>query len=356
MRLANLSVAIPLIASLVWAQDIGGSGPKPPKVDNPSKLGPWKPPASSQGSPPASYTGMGRTLRVNSATDFCLLMPPDPTTQNLVDAEANAVAYCTQPSNDTRPMPDGFITSAHFRKAAGYVAVMGSFNAAVMNLGTNPADCGGEYDNHGAQGVGNPVGVGLPDGAHDFQQFMGSCDIPGKSTFVIRVCSGPRSYDLCDNKYDLMGALYTNPGPYEQDGFDNCDVTDDRALYDLGNGSTFRQGDQVTPLADAYPKPPPSSNCSPTASPAPSGATYTWNQAAAKQTPTANANGGSGSSGSTTGSDNGSGGSTTGSGTGSGTGNGSSSGADSATSRSYGRTPIYAGGSLALLSILVQCL
>lgn len=37
-----------------------------------------------------------------SATDFCLLMPPDPTTQNLVDAEADAVAYCVNPYNNTR--------------------------------------------------------------------------------------------------------------------------------------------------------------------------------------------------------------------------------------------------------------
>lgn len=41
-------------------------------------------------------------------------MPPDPTTQNLVDAEAVAVAYCIHPYNNTRPMPDGFIKTSHF--------------------------------------------------------------------------------------------------------------------------------------------------------------------------------------------------------------------------------------------------
>lgn len=32
----------------------------------------------------------------------------------VVDAEANAVAYCFNPYNGTRPMPDGFIKTAHF--------------------------------------------------------------------------------------------------------------------------------------------------------------------------------------------------------------------------------------------------
>lgn len=33
---------------------------------------------------------------------------------SVVEAEAVAVAYCFNPYNDTRPFPDGFITTAHF--------------------------------------------------------------------------------------------------------------------------------------------------------------------------------------------------------------------------------------------------
>lgn len=35
----------------------------------------------------------------------------------VVEAEAVAVAYCFRPYNDTRPMPDGFIQTAHFVSA-----------------------------------------------------------------------------------------------------------------------------------------------------------------------------------------------------------------------------------------------
>ena len=80
-----------------------------------------------------------------------VFLPPDPTKSNLVEAEGEAVAYCTNPSasglSDTRPMPDGFILTSHFRKTADYVQISGTYNPAVMNLASN--DCGGEYDNHG---------------------------------------------------------------------------------------------------------------------------------------------------------------------------------------------------------------
>lgn len=59
-------------------------------------------------------TGIGKQAQIIGADNFCLYMPPDPTKENLVEAEAVAVAYCFNPYNDTRPMPDGFITTAHF--------------------------------------------------------------------------------------------------------------------------------------------------------------------------------------------------------------------------------------------------
>lgn len=70
--------------------------------------------------------GTTRGLYINSANDFCLLMPPNPVEQNIVDAEAVAVAYCMNPTNDTRPFPDGFLKTAHYRKTPDYVQISGT--------------------------------------------------------------------------------------------------------------------------------------------------------------------------------------------------------------------------------------
>ncbi|PWN99521.1 hypothetical protein FA09DRAFT_359532 [Tilletiopsis washingtonensis] len=287
-----------LLASQAHAQLVGGSGPSAPVLSATAATGSWAP-AATAASPKPALDGTGRQLYINSANDFCLLMPPDPTTQNLVDAEADAVAYCINPMNGTRPMPDGFIVSAHFKKAAGYKQIIGQYNPAVMNLGSGASpDCGGEYDSYGAQGVGNPVGAAVT-GAVDYQQFLGGCDIPGKYTFALRACTDENTHGaLCDHTYDLMGMLYTQPSNYEDAGFDDCEVTDTTPLSVLPNGSTFRQGDSTTPLPSAYRQAPSSSNCVAKQSPAPSGVTYTWNQAAAQQTTGASSSSRGGSSGS----------------------------------------------------------
>ncbi|KAH9821938.1 hypothetical protein DFH28DRAFT_923398 [Melampsora americana] len=298
---------------------IGGDGPRPPAVTATALPGPWTPPKSNvningQSYPPPSMTGMGRQMQLNSATDFCILMPPDPTTQNLVDAEAVAVTYCVNPYNNTRPFPDGFIKTAHFRKTSDYVQISGTYNPAKMNLASN--DCGllgisfrahlihcynsGEYDNHGAMGVGNPVGAAV-DGAHDFMQFIGGCDIPGNAVFCLRACHGPNSYAYCKNTYDLMGCLWTMPGDYEQPGFTNCEANLDLPVGAYpGDGtattSTFVQGQTPTPLPVAAPA---SSLCQTSTSPAASGVTYYWDGTSpAVQTGAANA-GKNGSSGQT---------------------------------------------------------
>jgi len=273
----------------VPAPAIGGSGPPPAPITT-AQVGPWKPPSPSGGLPPPSLTGMGRQLRINSATDFCLLMPPNPTKQNLVDAEADAVAYCTNPVNDTRPIPDGFIKTAHFRRTDKYVQITGTYDPSKMNL--SPNDCGGEYDNHGAMGVGNPVGAAV-DGAHDFMQFMGGCDIPGNAVFCLRACHGGDSYEYCKNTYDLMGCLWVMPGDYDTPGFTNCNANYDLPVgyYPPPGPNPFRQGDPTTPAAVAAPA---SSQCQAVATPVAQGVTYYWAggapAATATASPTANGN------------------------------------------------------------------
>ncbi|KAM0786022.1 hypothetical protein ACM66B_006837 [Microbotryomycetes sp. NB124-2] len=265
-----------------------GTGPDPPAVTAPVAQGTYSPPASVVVSgttyPPPSYTGMGRRMQIVSPTDFCLLAPPDPTTQNLVDAEADAVAYCLgQAFNDTRPMPDYFIKSAHVRRTPDYIQVSGEYQWTRLNL--NPADCGGEYDNHGPSGKGNPVGADVmaafqPNSnattlAHDFAQFLGHCDIPDHGIFCLRACTGDNSYPYCRNTFDLMGCLWTMPGDYLEEGFTECQADSDLPIGVYNSSYTFQQGDSYTPPPVAAPS---SSNCRTMSSPAPSGVTYTFAQ------------------------------------------------------------------------------
>ncbi|KDN50864.1 hypothetical protein K437DRAFT_255037 [Tilletiaria anomala UBC 951] len=284
LQAAVVALVISAASAPVLAQGVGGAGPPAPSLTVTAATGTWKPVAPTSGAGAGlgtgSLSGMGRQAYINSATDFCLFLPPNPVQDDLVQAEADAVAYCINAFNGTRPMPDGFITSAHFRKTDHYVQVVGTFNPAVMNLDVQ--DCGGEYDNHGAQGVGNPVGAAI-SGANNFFQFIGSCDIPGQSTFGIRACSGDAgtSYSYCNNRYDLMGLLFVMPdNDIANAGFTNCDATDPLPVGHYPGGSTFQQGDSSTPDASHYPPAPSSSNCQTVSPPTSSGVTYTWNQAA----------------------------------------------------------------------------
>ncbi|ETS59926.1 hypothetical protein PaG_05899 [Moesziomyces aphidis] len=293
-----------LVGTLVEAQStsiISGDGPPAPSLTRTAAVGSWTPKSSSDGLTKPSLDGEGRTIYINSASDFCLLMPPDPTKQNLVDAEAIAVSYCINPTNGTRPMPDGFIKTAHFRRTPEYVQISGTYDPAVMNLGTN--DCGGEYDSEGAEGIGNPVGVTMKNGSY-FTQFMGACDIPGSPVFCMRMCP---SYGYCKNIYDLMGCLWNQPGDYDQpQAFTNCDGNADLPIGVYNSSYTFSQGQSVTPPPVTAPA---SSNCRTVASPTASGVTYTWNQEAAASpsssaSKSGSAAGASGSSGSSGGSKN----------------------------------------------------
>ncbi|SCV72963.1 BQ2448_6888 [Microbotryum intermedium] len=235
--------------------NIAGTGPKPPNVTS-SATGTWPTPTASvkDGNgvlvPPASETGLGRQAHVRSPTDFCLFMPLNPVTENLVDAEADAVAYCFNAVNGTRPMPDGFVQTSHFRKTADYVQVSGTYDWRKMNL--NPYDCGGEYDNHGPSGEGNPVGAAI-NGGQDFFQFLGSCDTVGVGQFVIRSCFGPSSYPYCKNMYDLMGSLWVAPGDYREPGFTSCSADADLPVGVYNSSYTFAQGQSYTPPAVTAP-------------------------------------------------------------------------------------------------------
>lgn len=335
MRFNGLLAATAALVGLVEAQTsvsvISGDGPPAPSLSRTAAVGSWTPKPSTDGLTQASLNGNGRTIYINSASDFCLLMPPDPTKENLVDAEAIAVSYCINPTNGTRPMPDGFIKTAHFRKTSSYVQISGTYDPAIMNLGTN--DCGGEYDSEGAEGIGNPVGVTMKNGSY-FTQFMGACDIPGSPVFCMRMCP---SYEYCRNTFDLMGCLWNQPGDYDQpQAFTNCEANADLPIGVYNSSYTFSQGMSVTPTPVTAPA---SSNCKTVASPTASGVTYTWNQEAAAS-PSASSKSGSGSSGSS------------GSGSSGSSSSGSSSGSKSGAASISGHFNAYALCATAILAVV----
>ncbi len=187
MRFSGLVAATAALIGLAEAQSttsiISGDGPPAPSLTRTAAVGSWTPKASSDGLTKPSLDGQGRTIYINSASDFCLLMPPDPTKENLVDAEAIAVSYCINPTNGTRPMPDGFIKTAHFRRTPDYVQISGTYDPAIMNLGTN--DCGGEYDSEGAEGIGNPVGVTMKNGSYFTQSWEPATSLEALSSVCV---------------------------------------------------------------------------------------------------------------------------------------------------------------------------
>lgn len=269
--------SIALIASVASLFDLAEAqgNPRPPVVTSSASPGTWIAAAPTSGPsaslPPPSLTGMGRQAQLNSATDFCIYLPPDPTMQNLVDAEVDAVAYCFNPFNETRPFPDGFIKTAHFLRTPNFIQVTGTYDRTKMNL--SPNDCGGEYDNHGAENVGNPVGAFIDGGTH-WNEFASGCDFPGDGAFCIRSCFTDADFPWCNNQYDVMGCQWVMPGQYQQPGFTDCTADSGDPIGVYGT-STFKQGDPSTPTAHSAVS---SSNCQTTASPNAKGVTYYWAQ------------------------------------------------------------------------------
>jgi hypothetical protein len=63
---------------------------------------------------PLNQTSYSRLLSLNSIDDFCLFAPPNP--GNIGDTETEEVAWCTQPRNNARLIPDGTLSGVLFTK------------------------------------------------------------------------------------------------------------------------------------------------------------------------------------------------------------------------------------------------
>ncbi|KIM27910.1 carbohydrate-binding module family 13 protein [Serendipita vermifera MAFF 305830] len=206
-----------------------------------------------------------QTLVINSIDDFCLWGPP--TTATIGDSEAYEVAYCTKGGHGTRVMPQGTLKGVHFVKTPDYVQVTGVGDFTKIHV--KARDDGGELDNHGADGNGNPAGglvygtpfssSGVPAQFHEWTNFMSATE------FCIRACTGPNAANNCNHIYDVMGCTFNMPASYSANVFESCQGDDSLpvGIYTNGNSvSTWYQGVNPTPSAHPIPS---SSNCVTTA-------------------------------------------------------------------------------------------
>lgn len=91
---------------------------------------------------------------INSLDDFCIWAPS--TRGTIGDTEREGVAYCTREGHGTRLIPPYTIQGAHMVHTSQFVQITGKLKQTSLNI--PDGDAGGEYDPHGADGKGNPIG------------------------------------------------------------------------------------------------------------------------------------------------------------------------------------------------------
>ncbi|TFK38564.1 hypothetical protein BDQ12DRAFT_683842 [Crucibulum laeve] len=282
-----LSFAFIALAALVSTTPASAQNTNfPPGVLATGTQGITNPPQATMGTP-INQTSMARLLSVNSIDDFCLFAPP--TLQDIADSETFEVAWCTQPRNNARLIPDGTFTGVSFLKTDFYVQVMGYGDLTKLNI---PAgDFGGELDPHGALGDGNPVGGNVTSNITGSDQSFAEWMLYiGNNQFCLRVCTNANStYSaafMCWHELDEMGCSFVMPGNYNINGtFETCEAEvayppgwyptatvngtpvfstfAQRFTGTLAGGSVYTVGDLATPTAPAMI--PSSSACTTTA-------------------------------------------------------------------------------------------
>ncbi|KAJ7141776.1 hypothetical protein C8R43DRAFT_1200815 [Mycena crocata] len=173
-------------------------------------------------------SSMARLLSVNSIDDFCIFAPPH--LARIPDTEGIEIAWCTQPRNNARVIPDGTFTGISFLKTDFYVQIYGFGDLTKLNIA--PHDAGGELDPHGAFGLGNPVGGnitttivdGIDQPLAEWMLYISS------ENFCLRACTNANStYSaafMCWHQLDEMGCEFVMPGKYNYQGgvFETCDA------------------------------------------------------------------------------------------------------------------------------------
>ena len=141
------------------------------------------------------------------------------------DTEHSAIAYCTG-GRGARPIPDGTLKGVHFVKTSKYVQVTGAGNFTNINI--QAGDYGGEIDNRGADGTGNPGtrtsffkggrhsehnvaggllysdAFGTGRQSHEWTEFISDGE------FCLRACFDRDATKLCNHVYDIMGCWWVS--------------------------------------------------------------------------------------------------------------------------------------------------
>ncbi|KAF9971059.1 hypothetical protein BGZ73_006036 [Actinomortierella ambigua] len=145
---------------------------------------------------------------INSPTDFCFFLPPDPKAQTVAEAEDRAVAYCTKEgipgTTGSKVFPPNFIVASHYKKdaAAGWVQVTGLINPTVY--GMSMSDDGGQYD------IKAPIGASCVG----YASFVNLIE-PSSSRFCMRCC---KSATDCNVGISERGCERIVPGQYTLGG------------------------------------------------------------------------------------------------------------------------------------------
>ncbi|KAF7368793.1 Allergen protein [Mycena venus] len=174
----------------------------------------------------ASPTGLGalrsraaadNTVSVNSADNFCMIMPRTPHT-NIGDSEQTGgmQAYCSASGHTDSSqglIPDGFWRNGNvaFETGSGknggrYAQLTGCIDPGLLDR-LNPGDGGGQYDSSG--GVG---GRGNPQGSAclGFNHYVELVE-PGGNRACIKCCDDPVD---CPTNMDTQGCPAVIPGNY----------------------------------------------------------------------------------------------------------------------------------------------
>ncbi|KAJ7185202.1 hypothetical protein C8R46DRAFT_981726 [Mycena filopes] len=173
-------------------------------------------------------SSFSRLISIQSIDDFCIFAPPN--FDEISNTEGVEVAWCTQPRNNARVIPDGTITGVSFLKTDFYVQLYGYGDFGKLNI--KPGDGGGELDPHGATGAGNPVGgnvtTTIVDGIDEpIAEWMLYID---QDFFCMRACTSANSTysaaHMCWHELDEVGCEFVMPGTYRYQGgvFETCDA------------------------------------------------------------------------------------------------------------------------------------
>ncbi|TXT03878.1 hypothetical protein VHUM_04301 [Vanrija humicola] len=220
-------------------------------------MGVTNPTAAIMGTP-VNQSSYSRLISLNSINDFCIFAPPTPGS-TIGNTETEQVAWCIQPRNNARVIPDGTFQAVHFVKTPLYYQVQGWADLTRMNIAAG--DEGGELDPHGATGDGNPVGGNVTCNAtgHDvsYEEWMNYISY---QQFCLRICIAENAtYSAaaeCQHTLDEMGCNWVMPGDYTNNSFTECDAD---SAYPPGTIGLFTVGQTVTPPAPY--STPASSNC-----------------------------------------------------------------------------------------------